>query len=182
MTSRTDPISPALDATLARTASAVRRIGARHGLSGQDVDALFQEVRIRLWKALASGERIAEATASYVYRTASSAAVDLIRRRRARPEEELDTTRESTWMTSGDADPEALIERSELAEQVGHAVDELMDSRRPVVRMYLKGYNTQETADLMGWTEAKARNLLYRGLSDLRGKLGELGIGPEMID
>jgi hypothetical protein len=31
----------------------------------------------------------------------------------------------------------------------------------------------------MGWTEAKTRNLLYRGLNELRLALGRLGVGPE---
>jgi hypothetical protein len=29
----------------------------------------------------------------------------------------------------------------------------------------------------MGWTEAKTRNLLYRGLADLRERLAQEGIG-----
>ena len=34
-----------------------------------------------------------------------------------------------------------------------------------------------EIADLMGWTEAKTRNLLYRGLADLRERLAAEGVG-----
>lgn len=45
--------------------------------------------------------------------------------------------------------------------------------------MYLAGYGREEIADLMGWTEAKTRNLLYRGLGDLRERLTQMGIGPE---
>ena len=37
----------------------------------------------------------------------------------------------------------------------------------------------QEIADLLGWSEAKTRNLLYRGLGDLRARLTEQGIGWE---
>ena len=36
----------------------------------------------------------------------------------------------------------------------------------------------REIAALMGWTEAKTRNLLYRGLADLRQALTVRGIGP----
>jgi hypothetical protein len=32
----------------------------------------------------------------------------------------------------------------------------------------------------MGWTEPKTRNLLYRGLADLRERLTSMGIGPEV--
>ena len=47
---------------------------------------------------------------------------------------------------------------------------------RPV-RMHLAGYPREEIAKLMGWTEAKTRNLLYRGLADLRERLTAEGIG-----
>ena len=65
---------------------------------------------------------------------------------------------------------DAALEGSELAEQVPRAIDEIPESRRPAVRMYLAGYSREDIAELMGWTEAKTRNLLYRGLDDLRRK------------
>jgi RNA polymerase sigma-70 factor (ECF subfamily) len=37
--------------------------------------------------------------------------------------------------------------------------------------MHMAGYHRNEIAELLGWTEAKTRNLLYRGLSDLKAKL-----------
>ncbi len=42
--------------------------------------------------------------------------------------------------------------------------------------MYLAGYSREEVAKVMGWSEAKTRNLLYRGLADLREQLKEMGI------
>ena len=72
------------------------------------------------------------------------------------------------------------MDGAELAEQIGEAVGRLADSRRSVVRMYLAGYGREEIADLLGWTEAKTRNLLYRGLADLRERLTSMGIGPEV--
>jgi RNA polymerase sigma-70 factor (ECF subfamily) len=69
----------------------------------------------------------------------------------------------------------------ELQQIVGQAVDELIPARRSVVRMYLAGYGREEIADLLGWTEPKTRNLLYRGLADLRERLTEMGIGPEAM-
>ena len=72
------------------------------------------------------------------------------------------------------------MDGAELAEQIGEAVGRLPDSRRSVVRMYLAGYGREEIADLLGWTEPKTRNLLYRGLADLRERLTSMGIGPEV--
>jgi RNA polymerase sigma-70 factor (ECF subfamily) len=61
---------------------------------------------------------------------------------------------------------------------VHRAVGLLSESRRAVVRMHLAGYERHEIADLLGWTEPKTRNLLYRGLSDLRQILESWGIRP----
>jgi RNA polymerase sigma-70 factor (ECF subfamily) len=45
--------------------------------------------------------------------------------------------------------------------------------------MYLAGYSRMEIADLMEWSEAKTRNLLYRGLDDLKTALSQTGIMVE---
>jgi len=51
----------------------------------------------------------------------------------------------------------------------------ISDTRRAAVRLHLEGKNLAEIASLSGWTSAQARNLLYRGLSDLRESLHRLG-------
>jgi RNA polymerase sigma-70 factor (ECF subfamily) len=74
---------------------------------------------------------------------------------------------------------QAELEGSELAEQVARAVESIPATRRPAVRMYLAGYTREDIAELMGWSEAKTRNLVYRGLDDLRRELTAMGIGWE---
>jgi RNA polymerase sigma-70 factor (ECF subfamily) len=177
-----DGISEALETVLDRFGGRVRGVGFRHGLMGRDVDDLLQEVRVRLWKALQNGENIEAAPASYIYRTAASAALDLLRRRRARRETPVRLSRASGEAILGESPaPDASLEGSELAERIGEAVSRLADARRSVVRMHLAGYDRQEIADLLGWTEPKTRNLLYRGLNDLRETLTNMGIGPEAV-
>ena len=177
-----DALSAALERTLARTAAAVRRAAWGHALAEADADDLVQEVRIRLWRALASGERIESVPSSYVYRAAQSAARDLIRQRRARREAPLpDDPPPEVHTAGGGRGPADLLEEGELAERVAMVVETLAEPRRAVVRMYLAGYRAAEIEDLLGWSEPKVRNLLYRGLADLRGRLTEMGIGPEGI-
>jgi RNA polymerase sigma-70 factor (ECF subfamily) len=109
-----------------------------------------------------------------------SAALDLLRRRRTRRTDMLapiDHHEEDPRAAAPSAD--VAVEASELEEQVARAVETIPASRRPVVRMYLAGYHREEIAGLLGWTEAKTRNLLYRGLADLRERLNELGISAE---
>jgi RNA polymerase sigma-70 factor (ECF subfamily) len=160
----------------------VRGIGRRYRLAEQEIDELFQDVRLRLWRARGSSEQIAAAPTSYVYRTAVTAALDLIRARRDAREERVDTTSAGGAATFGTvAGPDAALEAGELGATVASAVETITPSRRPVVRMYLAGYDKAEIAELMGWSESKTRNLLYRGLADLREALAARGVGPELL-
>lgn len=172
-----DLLSPALETTLRRFADEVRHIALRFGLAGDDVDELEQEIRLRLWKALQTGEKIGGAPASYVRQVARSAAIDLFRRRRARREDPLPDEPERGAMTAPTA--EQHLATGEFSAALARALEGLVTSRQGVVRMHLAGYPREEIADLMGWSEGKTRNLLYRGLDDLRGRLTAMGITPE---
>jgi RNA polymerase sigma-70 factor (ECF subfamily) len=105
-----------------------------------------------------------------------SAAVDLLRRRRARGAEETVALEETDEPIADHADPARSVEASELSAQLDRAIEAITPSRRPVVRMYLAGYSGEEVAKVMGWSEPKTRNLLYRGLADVRERLTEMGI------
>jgi len=156
----------------------VRSVGARHGLSDPDLDEVLQEVRIRLWQACPTSEQIQALGASYVYRAAISAARDLLRRRRARAGAFTDPVEEHTNLAVSASAPQS-IDASDLERQVLEVLETIPLSRRPVLRMYLSGYDREEIAELMGWSEAKTRNLLYRGLADLRQGLTRKGISWE---
>ena len=174
-------ISPAIDLALAQYAELVRGVGLRHGLDAADLDEVMQEVRIRLWRALGAGERISEVRPLYVRRTAITAAIDVFRRRRLKREEPMATDEESPRMPATTDTPDRRAELGELRERLATALGGLAPARQPVVRMYLVGYNSEEISQVFGWTEAKARNLLYRGLNDLRGRLTALGLNPEAM-
>jgi RNA polymerase sigma-70 factor (ECF subfamily) len=173
-----DPLSPALEAVVNKFAGLVRGVGWRHRLSEAEIHEVMQQVRIRLWQAQGTGEQISRVSASYVYRTAVSAVLDMMRRRRAQRTEQMISI-EDGMVASAIANPEGDLESSELMAQVARAIDTIPLSRRAVVRMYLAGHPREEIADLLGWSEAKTRNLLYRGLGDLRARLTAQGIGWE---
>jgi RNA polymerase sigma factor (sigma-70 family) len=177
MTEPIDRISASLEALVERFGRMLRRVGFDHGLTEADIDEVVQEVRIRIWKA--RPEAVGQLNASYVHRTAVSAALDIVRRRRS--VSRFVESDSSDVAVSGDAasDAQRTLEVAELETRVAGAVDSLAVSRRPVVRMYLQGYSREEIAGLLGWSEAKTRNLLYRGLADLRERLAAAGVGPE---
>lgn len=179
-----DDVSPALETLVSRFGELLRRAGRRWGLPEQDLDELLQDVRIRLWRALGTGEKISTVTASYAYRTAQTAAVDLMRRRRSRRETPLPGYTEAVSVVAAAvvAPPQLeQVTRDEVTQQLDAAIGQLAKPRSVAVRMYLAGYPREEIAQLLGWSEAKTRNLLYRGLADLRAQLAELGIGPESV-
>jgi RNA polymerase sigma factor (sigma-70 family) len=137
-------------------------------------------VRIRLWRAHGgretAGEHIASISASYLHRTALSAAIDLLRRRRARGGDRTMPIEEHEEGLPEARGPDEDLAQSELAAQVERAIDSLQPSRRPVVRMHLMGHSREEIARVLGWSEAKTRNLLYRGLADVRERLLAEGV------
>lgn len=172
-------LSLALEAALTRFGTMVRQVGRRYRLDESGLDEVMQEVRIRLWRARGTSEQVGETNTSYVYRTASSAALDILRRRRSHQADRHDAIDDGpvAVLAAPEPDPLRALEGSELAERVDRAIEAIPASRRPAVRMHLAGYPREEIADLMGWTEAKTRNLLYRGLADLRERLAAEGVG-----
>jgi RNA polymerase sigma-70 factor, ECF subfamily len=150
---------------------------------GLQVSEIEQEVRIRLWRALQTEREIRE-PASYLYRIAATATIDAVRRIKVRRESSLDVSAEDeeapapvhALSASPDDSPDRIFEQKQTAEKIGAALARLPDNRRRAVALHLEGWSSQQIGDLLGWTEAKARNLLYRGLSDLRESLKAEGI------
>ncbi|MDF2770913.1 MAG: polymerase sigma factor, sigma-70 family [Geminicoccaceae bacterium] len=174
---QSDSVSLALESVMSRYSGVLRTVGARYRLPTADLDELTQEVRVRLWGALGTHERIGSVTPSYLYRAATTAAIDIVRRRRAARGDSLDEVDDaevSARRAPPTPDRDAALQ--ELGERIEEALKSITASRRPVVRMYLAGYGTAEIAGLMGWTEPKARNLVYRGLADLRQRLQAMGV------
>lgn len=176
---RADDQSAALEHVVQRFAAFIQQTAGRNGLSADEQDAAVQEVRIRLWKALETSENIRSAPASYVYRTTVSAVVDFIRRRRARREEGLDDKGVVEPVAKRSDEADARSHAGDIERAVERALGTLPAARQAVVRLHLVGYDRFEIADLMGWTEAKTRNHLYRSLELMRTQLKREGLDPE---
>ncbi len=130
-------------------------------------------MRIRLWRVCGSAENVARLSASYLQRVVTTAVLDLLRRRRRAathdPVEDLP-------LPAPGPGPDADVEAASLGKVVSTGVAGLGQARRTVVKLHLEGYRRDEIEVLLGWSEAKTRNLLYRGLSDLREYLVARGI------
>jgi RNA polymerase sigma-70 factor (ECF subfamily) len=177
-----DAVSGALESLLQRYRDSVVRVARRHRLSDQLVDEAMQELRIRLWRTFPGSEQLAAVSAGYLYRAAVTAALIVLRRRRAKRESGVELTAQFEDATAArQPGPDQALDESELADHITRAVDELPSARQAVVRLHLRGYHREEIAELLGWSEAKTRNLLYRGLDDLRALLAQRGIGPGAV-
>lgn len=142
---------------------------------GLDPDEVEQEVRVRLWQSL-QRENVIEQPASYLYRTAMNVMVDLLRRRQARPDldaQSLDAVSDDSSIAT--PDPAQAAERQELAGAVRAAIARLPERRQQPVELHLQGFGFAEVARLLDLSDATARNLIYRGMEDLREQLRATG-------
>jgi RNA polymerase sigma factor (sigma-70 family) len=151
-------IEAVLDAHVDRVKSAARR----YRVSDGDLDLVLQETRLRIWRMMERGTSPSLIGSSLIYRMAAGAAIDVLRRRDARREEP-----EAIVASLPSRDGSAL-DRVALREALRGCFAALRQGRRAVVGLHLRGTPREEIASLLRWSEAKTRNLLYRGLDDLR--------------
>ena len=146
---------------------------------GLSVEEIEQDARVRLWSALKS-ERDIVHPVSYIYKVAVSAALRAIRRAKARREDQLQEDAMPGRRRAGRTcsvrlrtrRPYAVAERREWVRKIDRAMTRLAENRRRAARLHLRGMTTQEIAGILGWSEPKARNLVHRGLQDLRTTCG----------
>jgi RNA polymerase sigma factor (sigma-70 family) len=153
---------------------------------GLDADDVMQEACLRLWRAVSS-EREIRYPASYIQRIAATAAIDAIRCVKARREEQLHLSPDEASGLDPEVaqpidtrtSPESTAQHQELTLIVEAVLGSLPENRSRAVRLHLQGFSTVEIAELTAWSEAKARNLVYRGLDDLRNGLRAHGFDYE---
>jgi RNA polymerase sigma-70 factor (ECF subfamily) len=143
---------------------------------GIDPDEVEQEVRVRLWQAL-KGENVIAHPASYLYRTTMSVIVDLLRRRSARPDLDSGAAMAALELEPGDAgaEPSLRVGGQELARALAGVLAALPERRRLPVQLHLQGFGFAEVARLLEVSDATARNLIYRGMEEVRERLGAMG-------
>lgn len=143
-----------------------------------DADDLVQTALLRVMEIARRREGEAEFSSFYLRRTAYSVVVDEIRRRRRRGEVPLEPEAEGEEPArpTREPDPEEVSAARELGRAIAHCLGHLVRPRRIATTLHLQGHRIREVGDLMGWTEKKAENLIYRGLADLRDCLKGQGI------
>ena len=159
----------------------VRRYGRliRHAIrkaGGPEVSALADDIEqtviVNLWQQIAREQTI-DHPASYLYKAAIRETVRAVRRERERADAA------ALALPRADiepADPESLAVARQRGEAVSAALAELAPDRARAVRAHLGGWSVQEIMEVTGWTYQRARNLVARGMSDLRSALAARGV------
>jgi RNA polymerase sigma-70 factor (ECF subfamily) len=114
-----------------------------------------------------------ELSPGYLYRTAYSVVIDEIRRRRRLREVPLEP---DVPARSNEGDPEHQTFSREVREAVTGCLVKLVASRRRAVTLHLLGHSVAEIGALLECRYKQAENLVYRGMSDLRGCLRKRGV------
>jgi RNA polymerase sigma factor (sigma-70 family) len=138
----------------------------KHGLDPEDI---LQDVRVRIWQVISDNRKIISLPA-YIKKIISSAVIDQLRKRQRddallRREEQIKVSEQRdlySWES---------VRKKAMEEAVGRAVEKLISSRRQVVKLYLLSLSISEISTYLNWTQDKTRNLLYRGLTDLKETL-----------
>ncbi len=144
---------------------------------GLDPDDIEQEVRIRLWRAV-ERENNPALPASYIQRVVVTTVIDALRR--SKPEQ---TT--ALPEAGQEAGIEALLDRvgpvrsasdGQRMDMVRAAIATLPPRRQQPVRLALQGFTPEEIGELLEMTATMAKNLMYRGLYELRDRLKAAGL------
>lgn len=128
-------------------------------------DDLVQSAILRVLERERLGVETAPRSASYLWRVAFSVVVDearrLGRRQPVRGEQPDDEPRTSS--------------RPDLGMAIRACLRELIEPRQLAVILHLQGYASEEASGVLGWKLKRVRNLIFRGMADLRRCLSAKG-------
>jgi DNA-directed RNA polymerase specialized sigma24 family protein len=150
--------------------SVVGRVGGRAAVSiREDVE---QRVLLSLWKQV-EREQTIDYPSSYIYRAAVRETVRVLREEDAPAGEPSDDHPDAAL---GADDPHQVLEARERAAQIEAGLCGLQAERACAVRAHLAGFEVAEIMTMYGWPYQKARNLVARGMADLRSALRARGL------
>ena len=140
---------------------------------------IVQNSLMRVMKALERRESNPAPPASYLWKVAYSATVDQIRRIRRRHEVPLEEPGHGKpTLATTSSNPFEDRSLRELGRATQDCLSTIAESRRLVVGFHLLGHTVSEMKKMLDANEKRVRNLLYRGLTDLRSCLSGKGFQP----
>ena len=138
-----------------------------------DIDDIVQEACTKLLKVIRNNSTI-DNMESYVYRIGVTTAIDALRKIKSRKESTIDdvcSTLQGQVDYNAPPRPEDEFETQCSFDNIKRTINQLNENRKASVVLHIQGYSIEEIASKFSWTEAKTRNLIYRGMSELKSKL-----------
>ncbi len=179
------PITPPDDTPDARLEALVRDYArlVRHAIRSAGghraaplADDIEQRVFLSLWQQVRREQTIGHPV-SYIYQAAVRETLRALRKTEQRPELGLAEAGHQVSRHASDVpNPEQGSLAAERREALRQALAALAPDRARAVRAHLRGFTVQEIMDLFGWDYQKARNLVARGMADIRRELRQRGI------
>jgi len=128
---------------------------------------LVQSALLRVLERERPGEANAARPASYLWRVAFSVVVDELRRlRRRKPVRDAEQAMDET----------SAAPRPDLGLAIRACLSGLSEPRRLAVTLHLQGFGSDEASRVLGWDRKRVRNLVFRGMADLRRCLAAKGL------
>ena len=145
---------------------------------GFEIDDILQDVKIKLWKIVNDEKKITNYS-SYIKKVVDSSIIDHFRKFKREEGVYLFEKSKHIAEYNNTYTSELLYEEMDIKDVIGKAVEGLIETRKKVVKLYLLNMSIEEIALYFNWSNDKTRNLLYRGLSDLKKILKENNIDYE---
>jgi RNA polymerase sigma factor (sigma-70 family) len=146
----------------------VARVGGQAtSIFREDIE---QQVLIELWRQVDREQKI-DHPSSYLYKAAVRETVRVLRRELSRG-----AVPEGIEERRGGESPYQSLAGKEQAAAVEECVAALAADRQRAVRAHLSGFDVQEIMAMHGWPYQKARNLVARGIAELREALLQRGV------
>ncbi len=145
------------------------------------MDDIEQEVKIKIWKEILKSEKKILNLGSYIWKVTYTTTCRIMKdlsaeRKMARSQNEDAQNIDRRITSDKNSTPEHHFEKKELMDIIKKSIDSLIHSRRAVLKLYLLGMDHMEISEYFGWSEGKVRNLISRGLEDLRKSLRRKGL------
>lgn len=141
-----------------------------------EVDDLIQKAGVKLWRLVEKDETKRRVNRSYLWRVATTTVIDEARRLYRKMERSLEESADPAVLEVATADPERLSSLHQTVRVLRSCLLKLIPDRRIAVGLYLLGDSVVTIAELKGWNLKRTKNLVYRGLSDLKACLAARGI------
>jgi len=138
---------------------------------GIDPEDISQEISIKIWKIIQKKQPIHN-RAAYIKKIVNSTVIDFLRKKR-REEGIYSKEKQKKISEIKKSYLEHEVDMEEFRMIIDNKLNSLIESRRKVVKLFLLDMTIEEISIFFNWSKNKTRNLLYRGLSDLKKSLTE---------